>query len=104
MTIEQILAAKVNEAVTKHYEVEAPTIEFQPTRKDFEGDITLVVFPMLKQIKTNPAQLAENIGNYLKEEVTEVADYNVVKGFLNIVISDAYYINFFNEIKGRSDF
>lgn len=104
MTIEQILAAKVNEAVNKHYEVEAPTIEFQPTRKDFEGDITLVVFPMLKQIKTNPAQLAENIGSYLKTEVTEVADYNVVKGFLNIVISDAYYINFFNEIKGRSDF
>ena len=104
MTIEQILAAKVNEAVTKHYEVEAPTIEFQPTRKDFEGDITLVVFPMLKQIKTNPAQLAENIGSYLKEEVTEVADYNVVKGFLNIVISDAYYINFFNQIKDRSDF
>ncbi|WP_299156594.1 arginine--tRNA ligase [uncultured Christiangramia sp.] len=104
MTIEQILAAKVNEAVTKHYEVEAPTIEFQPTRKDFEGDITLVVFPMLKQIKTNPAQLAENIGSYLKEEVTEVADYNAVKGFLNIVISDAYYINFFNQIKDRSDF
>ncbi|TQI69856.1 arginyl-tRNA synthetase [Gramella sp. Hel_I_59] len=104
MTIEQILAAKVNEAVTKHYEVEAPTIEFQPTRKDFEGDITLVVFPMLKQIKTNPAQLAENIGSYLKAEVTEVADYNVVKGFLNIVISDAHYINFFNEIRDRSDF
>jgi len=104
MTIEQILAAKVNEAVTKHYEVEAPTIEFQPTRKDFEGDITLVVFPMLKQIKTNPAQLAENIGSYLKEEVTEVADYNVVKGFLNIVISDVYYINFFNEIRDRADF
>lgn len=104
MTIEQILAAKVNEAVTKHYQVEAPTIEFQPTRKDFEGDITLVVFPMLKQIKTNPAQLAENIGSYLKEEVTEVADYNVVKGFLNIVISDVYYINFFNEIRDRADF
>ncbi|WP_298525430.1 arginine--tRNA ligase [uncultured Christiangramia sp.] len=104
MTIEQILAAKVNEAVTKHYEVEAPTIEFQPTRKNFEGDITLVVFPMLKKIKINPAQLAENIGSYLKEEVTEVADYNVVKGFLNIVISDAYYINFFNQIKDRSDF
>lgn len=104
MTIEQILAAKVNEAVTKHYKVEAPTIEFQPTRKDFEGDITLVVFPMLKKIKTNPAQLAENIGSYLKEEVTEVADYNVVKGFLNIVISDAYYINFFNEIRDRADF
>ncbi len=104
MNIEQVLAIKVKEAVKKHYDVEPETIEFQPTRKDFEGDITLVVFPMLKQLKTNPAQLAENIGNYLKEEVEEVADFNVIKGFLNIVISDLYYINFFNKVKDREDF
>ena len=104
MNIEQILASKVNEAVKKHYEVEPENIEFQPTRKDFEGDITLVVFPMLKQIKTNPAQLAENIGKYLEAEVEEVAAYNVIQGFLNIVISDKYYINFFNEVKDREDF
>ena len=104
MNIEQILASKVNEAVKKHYEVEPENIEFQPTRKDFEGDITLVVFPMLKQIKTNPAQLAENIGKYLEAEVEEVAGYNVIQGFLNIVISDKYYINFFNDVKDREDF
>lgn len=104
MNIEKILASKVKEAVKKHYEVEPENIEFQPTRKDFEGDITLVVFPMLKQIKTNPAQLADNIGKYLEEEVEEVASYNVIQGFLNIVISDKYYINFFNEVKEREDF
>lgn len=104
MNIEQILASKVNEAVKKHYEMEPENIEFQPTRKDFEGDITLVVFPMLKQIKTNPAQLAENIGKYLEEDVEEVAAYNVIQGFLNIVISNKYYINFFNEVKDREDF
>ena len=104
MNIEQILASKVKEAVKKHYEVEPENIEFQPTRKDFEGDITLVVFPMLKQVKTNPAQLAENIGKYLEAEVEEVAAYNVIQGFLNIVISDQYYINFFNEVKDREDF
>ncbi|MGA8853724.1 MAG: arginine--tRNA ligase, partial [Christiangramia sp.] len=104
MNIEQILASKVKEAVKKHYEVEPENIEFQPTRKDFEGDITLVVFPMLKQIKTNPAQLAENIGKYLEAEVEEVAGYNVIQGFLNIVISDKYYINFFNDVKDREDF
>ena len=104
MNIEQILASKVKEAVKKHYEVEPENIEFQPTRKDFEGDITLVVFPMLKQVKTNPAKLAENIGKYLEEEVEEVAAYNVIQGFLNIVISDKYYINFFNEVKDREDF
>ncbi len=104
MNIEKILASKVKEAVKKNYEVEPENIEFQPTRKDFEGDITLVVFPMLKQIKTNPAQLAENIGKYLEEEVEEVAGFNVIQGFLNIVISDRYYINFFNEIKGNPEF
>ena len=67
-------------------------------------DITLVVFPMLKQLRTNPAQLAENIGKYLEEEVEEVAAYNVIQGFLNIVISDQYYINFFNDVKDREDF
>ena len=104
MNIEQILASKVKEAVKENYEVEPETIEFQPTRKDFEGDITLVVFPMLKQVKTNPAQLAENIGKYLEAEVEEVAGFNVIQGFLNIVISDRYYINFFNEIKDHEDF
>ncbi len=104
MNIEQILASKVNEAVKKHYEVEPESIEFQPTRKDFEGDITLVVFPMLKQVKTNPTQLAEKIGKYLEDEVEEVAGYNVIQGFLNIVISDKYYINFFNDVKDREDF
>ncbi|MCM8567849.1 arginine--tRNA ligase [Gramella jeungdoensis] len=104
MNIEQILASKVKEAVRKHYEVEPENIEFQPTRKDFEGDITLVVFPMLKQVKTNPAQLAENIGKYLEEEVEGVAGFNVIQGFLNIVISDDHYVNFFNEVKDREDF
>ncbi|PTX42021.1 arginyl-tRNA synthetase [Christiangramia gaetbulicola] len=104
MNIEQILASKVNEAVKKHYEVEPENIEFQPTRKDFEGDITLVVFPMLKQIKTNPAQLADTIGKYFEAEVEEVAAYNVIQGFLNIVISDKYYINFFNDVRDREDF
>ncbi len=104
MNIEKILAVKVKEAVLKNYGVEPEGIEFQPTRKDFEGDITLVVFPMLKQVRTNPAQLAENIGKYLEEEVEEVAGYNVVKGFLNIIISDRFYINFFNEVKDREDY
>ena len=65
MSLESKLASHVKDAVQKHYDVAIETIEFQPTRKDFEGDITLVVFPLLKQVKTNPAQLAENIGNFL---------------------------------------
>ncbi|MGM0932184.1 MAG: arginine--tRNA ligase [Bacteroidota bacterium] len=104
MSIQAKLSEKVKEAVKQLYEVEINHTEFQPTRKDFEGDITLVVFPMLKQVKTNPAKLGEDIGNYLQENVAEVARFNVVQGFLNIVLSDAYYLDFFNEVKDRKDF
>ena len=104
MSLESKLASHVKDAVQKHYDVAIETIEFQPTRKDFEGDITLVVFPMLKQVKTNPAQLAENIGNFLKNEVPEISDFNVVKGFLNLVVADHFYLDFFNRVKASEEF
>ena len=99
MTIQDTLAEKVKEAVQHLHEVSLENVEFQATRKEFEGDITVVVFPMLRQVKTNPVQLGENIGKYLEEHVEEVAGFNVVKGFLNIVLSDAYFLKFFNLIK-----
>lgn len=104
MTIEKILEAIVKEAVQATYGVELISVEFQPTRKDFEGDITVVVFPMLRQVKGNPVQIGEQIGAYLEKEVDAVAGYNVVKGFLNIVISDGYYLDFFNTVKDKADF
>lgn len=104
MSIQAQLAKKVKEAVNQLYHLDIETTEFQPTRKDFEGDVTLVVFPMLKQIKTNPVKLGEDIGNYLVENIEEVACFNVVKGFLNIVIKDSYFIDFFNKIKDLNDF
>ncbi|HEY9184477.1 MAG TPA: arginine--tRNA ligase [Salegentibacter sp.] len=104
MSIQAKLSEKVKEAVKQLYEVEIDHTEFQPTRKDFEGDITLVVFPMLKQVKTNPVKLGEDIGKYLQENVAEVDRFNVVQGFLNIVLSNTYYLNFFNEIKDLQDF
>ncbi|MGW1453859.1 arginine--tRNA ligase [Salegentibacter agarivorans] len=104
MTIQSTLATHVKDAVKKAYDVEIENLEFQPTRKDFEGDITLVTFPMLKTLKTNPVKLGEEIGNYLTENVAEVSGFNVVKGFLNIVLSDAYFLDFFSEMKDRKDF
>lgn len=92
------------EAVKQLYEVELPTVEFQPTRKDFEGDITVVVFPMLRQIKGNPVQIGTKIGEYLVANVEEVAKCNVVQGFLNIVVEDSYYLNFFNSISSETNF
>ena len=104
MNIQEILSQKVKEIIASIYKVTLPTVEFQPTRKDFAGDITVVIFPMLRSIKGDPVQIGEQIGRFLKEEVKEVADFNVVKGFLNITIRDAYYLDFFSRIIKEKDF
>ncbi|MEA1785855.1 arginine--tRNA ligase [Arenibacter sp. GZD96] len=104
MNIREILTNKVKEAVLSLYGVALHQIEFQPTRKDFEGDMTVVIFPLLRFIKGNPEEIGKNIGAFLETHVIEVSRYNVVKGFLNLVISDTYYIDFFNAIKEDTHF
>ena len=104
MGIQKTLSYHIKQAFKSLYKLELETVEFQTTRKDFEGDITVVTFPMLKLIKMNPAQLGEALGNYMVDNVEEVKGFNVVKGFLNIVIADASYLNFFNEIKDNDTF
>jgi arginyl-tRNA synthetase len=104
MSLAQILTPSIQQAIQALFDVTVDKIEFQTTRKEFEGDITMVIFPLLKVIKSNPAELGTKIGNYLVENVSEVARFNVVSGFLNIVISDSYYLNFFNGIKDNTKF
>ena len=104
MGIQAILEKKVKAAVSSIFNIELPAVEFQPTRKDFEGDITVVVFPMLRFVKGNPVQIGEQIGTFLEKEVDAVSGFNVIKGFLNIVISDQYYIDFFNGINELSEY
>ncbi|WP_341222079.1 arginine--tRNA ligase [Polaribacter atrinae] len=98
MSIQNIIETKVKEGFLALYNIEIPTVEFQATRKEFEGDITVVVFPLLRYKKGNPVQIGEDLGKYVVENVTEITNYNVVKGFLNLVIDDSFYINFFNSI------
>ena len=98
MELQQLLEEKVKESVNSLFGVTLPTVEFQPTRRDFEGDITVVVFPMLRFVKGNPVQIGTQIGEYLEAQVEEIAGFNVVKGFLNLVVSDSYYLRFFNSI------
>ncbi|SDX30707.1 arginyl-tRNA synthetase [Lutibacter oricola] len=86
------------------FEKDIESVEFQATRKDFEGDITIVVFAFLKHVKGNPVQIGTQIGEYLKENVTEVSDFNVVKGFLNLVISDTQFISSFNTINATTNY
>jgi len=79
-------------------------VEFQSTRKDFKGDITVVTFPMLRQVKMSPIVLGEQLGQYLVENSEEVVGFNVVKGFLNLVLSDAYYIEIFRTLNSDSNY
>ena len=104
MNIQNRIETNVKEGFLALYNVEIPSVEFQATRKDFEGDITVVVFPMLSYKKGNPVQIGEDLGNYLVENVAEITNYNVVKGFLNLIINDAFYTNFFNSIYTDSSF
>ncbi len=96
--MEQILQDKIQEGFQQIYDLKIDRPELQATRKDFEGDITLVVFPYVKQLKKNPKEVAETIGNYLKEHLEQIQDFNVVGGFLNLIINPAHYINFLNRI------
>ncbi|TRX04607.1 arginine--tRNA ligase [Flavobacterium gawalongense] len=104
MTLSQILTPSIEKAVLALFDIAIDKVEFQTTRKEFEGDITMVIFPLLKVIKSNPVELGNKIGNYLVENVTEVSRFNVVSGFLNIVISDEYYLDFFNGIRDNTKF
>jgi arginyl-tRNA synthetase len=104
MTLSQILTPSVEKAVHTLFDMIIDKVEFQLTRKEFEGDITMVIFPLLKIIKSNPVELGNKIGNYLVENVPEVSRFNVVSGFLNIVIADGFYLNFFNEIRNDINF
>jgi len=104
MSLVQILTPKIVQAVQDLFDVQLDKVEFQATRREFEGDITMVVFPLLKLVKGNPVEIGTKIGNYLVENVAEVVKFNVVQGFLNIVISDVYYIQFLNQIKDDTTF
>ncbi len=104
MSLQQKLTQEIKAITLDHFGTSPETVEFQATRREFEGDITVVVFPMLKVIKGNPVQIGETIGNQLKDSVDEVIDFNVVKGFLNLVLSDAYFLKFFNEVADFSSF
>ena len=104
MTLHQTLTVHIQKAVLELFNIAIEKVEFQATRKDFEGDVTMVVFPLVKVLKGNPVEIGNQIGNYLVTNIDEVAKFNVVGGFLNIVISDAYYVAFFNSIKNNQTF
>lgn len=93
--IELQLIQPITNAVKDLFTADIPAnqINFQTTRKEFEGDVTLVVFPMVRFAKRTPEQTADDLGSYLVTHVEFVENYNVVKGFLNMVISESFWLN-----------
>ena len=75
MTLQNNITEKVKLAISQLYNASLDTVEFQATRKEFEGDITIVVFPMLRVVKGNPVQIGEAIGTYLVENIDEVENF-----------------------------
>jgi arginyl-tRNA synthetase len=98
MNLESRIEQGISKALKELHGVDINQVEFQATRKDFEGDITVVVFAFLKHIKTNPVALGNALGTYLVENIDEVSAYNVVKGFLNLVIADRFYLENFSAL------
>ena len=101
MSLQEILLENTKKAIAEHYGQQIENIEIQLTRKEFEGDYTIVLFPLLKLIKAKPEQIGEVLGAYLTEHLAEVTAYNVVKGFLNLTIADSYFLSFFGEIAAQ---
>jgi arginyl-tRNA synthetase len=104
MTLIQILTPQIESALQQIYGVAVDKVEYQATRKEFEGDITVVIFPFLKQIKGNPVEIGTKVGEYLVENTTVIERFNVVKGFLNLVVSDTYYLDFFASIRNEEHY
>ncbi len=94
----------VEQAIAELFGNSPANLEFQSTRRDFQGDVTLVLFPLVKAVKSSPAEIGRSIGDYLLANSDLVTSYNVVSGFLNIVIADDYYIRFFNDIRNSDNF
>lgn len=98
------LEKAIKKGLKEIYNVSVDSVEFQATNKDFEGDITVVIFAFLRYIKGNPVEIGTKLGVYLNEIVPEIKDFNVVKGFLNLVISDTFFLTSFNEIYTTPNF
>lgn len=106
MTIESIISQGVSDALKELYgaEIPADSIVPQATRKEFEGNLTIVVFPYLKISKKSPEATANEIGEWLKENVNAVEKFNVVKGFLNLTINPAFWIETLNQIASDPEY
>ncbi|MDR1938847.1 MAG: arginine--tRNA ligase, partial [Tannerellaceae bacterium] len=106
MGIEQQLAGGIAKSIRALYAADAPAgqIQLQKTKKEFKGHLTLVVFPFLRTSKKSPEQTAQEIGEYLLAHEPAMAGFNVIKGFLNLTVASACWVELLNEINRRPDY
>ena len=104
MNLRNSLSEQLKSAFKKLFNLQIESVEFQATRKDFEGDITVVTFPMLRLVKINPEELGKKLGHYLVQNSEQVIGFNVLKGFLNLILSDAYYLDVFKTIQSNPNY
>lgn len=102
--LQHTIAQAAQAALKDLYQLEIPAPELQQTRKEFEGDLTLVVFPYLKSSRKGPEQTGTEMGKYLVEKVNEISGYNVVKGFLNLVIADSFWLDQLQQIVSAENY
>ena len=109
MSLQEILLENTIKGISSLYGITMENVEIQQTRKEFEGDYTLVLFPLLKHIKANPQEIGEKLGDYLSSHALWqgqpiVSGYNVVKGFLNLSICENYFLHFLHQIAPEKDY
>ena len=106
MNVEFIITSSVADAVKSLYGMvaESNLLQFQKTKKEFEGDITVVTFPFVKAARKSPEQTGQEIGEFLLKNTSIVSKFNVIKGFLNLSISKAFWFETLDEIHQTSDF
>lgn len=109
MSLQEILLENTIKGISSLYGIAMENVEIQQTRKEFEGDYTLVLFPLLKHIKANPQEIGEKLGDYLSSHALWqgqpiVIGYNVVKGFLNLSICENYFLHFLHQIAPEKDY
>jgi arginyl-tRNA synthetase len=106
MSIIELIQNGVIEAVKALYgeEISADKITMNSTRKEFEGDFTVVVFPFTRMARKKPEEIGAEMGAYLVDKVAELSDFNVIKGFLNLVVADSYWKSFVEGIQDKADY
>ena len=104
MEIKSEISNLASNFLNKNFSIKTDYIEIQNTKKDFVGDITIVLFPYLKIIDQDKSDFGEEFGEFIKKKSSNVHDYNLAGGFLNLTISDNYYTNFINSIDNNLNF